>query len=84
MAFSPTVIPLNKVTLEPMEAPRCTSVGSHTQSASRCNLPSAVVARVRAIRVLPPVRFLLRLLADISADDVTGLAAEMASYKTAP
>jgi membrane protein len=41
-------------------------------------LPAGLVARARALRALPPVRFLLRLLSDVGADDVTGLAAEMA------
>jgi membrane protein len=41
-------------------------------------LPEGLVARARALRALPPVSFVLRLLADVSADDVSGLAAEMA------
>src|SRR5919108_1775684 len=45
MAFSPTVIPHNNVALEPMEAPRFTTVGTHAQSVSVCNRPSALVAR---------------------------------------
>ncbi len=43
-AFSPTVIPHRSVALEPMEAPRFTSVGTQTQSSSVCSFPSSVVA----------------------------------------
>jgi hypothetical protein len=45
MAFSPTVRPPHRAALKPMEAPHCTTVGSHPQSASLCNVPSAMVAR---------------------------------------
>jgi hypothetical protein len=44
IAFSLTVRPPQSVALDPREAPRFTTVGSHAQSASFCTLPSAVVA----------------------------------------
>ena len=45
MAFSLTVRPPHRAALEPMETPHCTTVGSHPQPASLCNVPSAMVAR---------------------------------------
>src|SRR4051794_7336250 len=41
-------------------------------------LPSGIRVRLQTLSALPPVRFLLRLATDIGADDVSGLAAEMA------
>jgi hypothetical protein len=45
MAFSPTVIPPNKVAPEPIEAPRLIKVRSQCQSASVWSWPFGVVAR---------------------------------------
>src|SRR5439155_15152218 len=44
-ARSPTVIPQSTVTLDPIDAPAFTSVGTHCQSFSVCNPPAATVAR---------------------------------------
>jgi predicted esterase len=45
MAFSPTVIPHNKVAPDPIEAPRLITVGTQDQSFSVCKVPSALMAR---------------------------------------
>src|SRR5581483_6168588 len=44
-AFSPTVTPHRSVAPDPIDAPRLTRVGTQTQSASVCKLPSPFVAR---------------------------------------
>ena len=45
IAPSPTVTPHSRVTLEPIEAPRQTRVGTTLQSSAVCGRPSALTAR---------------------------------------